>query len=131
MAVVDGRKTMGDVTTVYGSSAERIIRYENGDIDSNTFLQARAFGRQSAGSVMKELRDLGKLLPNTYYGPTTQGMANNLATLRDLQNEMILQVITGHKDISAFDAFVQDWHKLGGEQITQEVNDWYQSAKSK
>lgn len=130
MAVVDGKKSMGDVTTVYGSSADRIMQFESGTtVNSTTFLQHKAFGRQSAGSVLKELRDAGKLLPNAYYGPVTPGMANNLATLRDLQNEMILQIISGHKDISAFDAFVQDWYKLGGEQITQEVNDWYQATK--
>lgn len=129
MAVVDGKKKMEDITTVYASSAQRIMNFENGDYSSVHFLQQRAFGRQSAGSVIKQLFNDGKLLSNAYYGPTTDNMAKNLATLKTMQDEFILQVITGHKDISEFDKFVNDWKTLGGDAITEEVNKWYQDNK--
>jgi len=31
--------------------------------------------------------------------------------------------------IDDFDSFVTNWKKLGGDQITQEVNEWYASNK--
>ena len=38
-------------------------------------------------------------------------------------------IITGQKPVSAFDDFVTNWKKLGGDKITAEVNDWYQTQK--
>ena len=39
-----------------------------------------------------------------------------------------IKIILG-EPIDAFDKFVEDWKKLGGDQMTQEVNDWYASTK--
>jgi len=36
-------------------------------------------------------------------------------------------IITGDMDPDAFDDFVGQWKELGGDQITQEVNDWYKN----
>lgn len=34
-----------------------------------------------------------------------------------------------HESIDAFDKFVEDWYAQGGDKITEEVNEWYQSVK--
>jgi putative aldouronate transport system substrate-binding protein len=37
-------------------------------------------------------------------------------------------MIKGELDIEKdWDAYVADWMKLGGEQLTKEANDWYKS----
>jgi putative aldouronate transport system substrate-binding protein len=39
-------------------------------------------------------------------------------------------IITGSKPLSAFDEFVGQWKKLGGDKITDEVNRWYETGES-
>lgn len=48
--------------------------------------------------------------------------------LDKMQKQTYIDIITGKSDIDAFDAFVENWMKQGGEVITQEANDWYQST---
>ena len=38
-----------------------------------------------------------------------------------MEDEFVLQVITGKKDISEFDTFVEDWLNQGGQEILDEV----------
>ncbi|QHW29949.1 extracellular solute-binding protein [Paenibacillus rhizovicinus] len=54
---------------------------------------------------------------------TTKTMDQNWTTLTDLETKTYLEIITGKKPISEFDNFVSTWNKLGGEQITKEVNE--------
>ena len=46
-----------------------------------------------------------------------------------LYEEMLLSIITGDKPITAFDTFVDEWYKLGGEILTKEANELYQSTR--
>jgi putative aldouronate transport system substrate-binding protein len=57
---------------------------------------------------------------------TSGGTNNNLGTLCV---ETFTSIITGQKPLEAFDEFVANWKKLGGDQITAEVNDWYATQK--
>lgn len=45
-----------------------------------------------------------------------------------MQKHVYNDIITGKKPIEAFDQFVADWGKAGGEQMTKEANEWYQAA---
>ena len=36
---------------------------------------------------------------------------------------LLLKIIVGEESIDAFDKFVADWNKAGGELITEEVNE--------
>lgn len=54
---------------------------------------------------------------------TTPTMEQSNTTLSDLQTKTFLEIIMGKKPISEFDSFVASWNKMGGEQITKEVND--------
>ena len=67
------------------------------------------------------LADRGKL--NRFYGTPTPTMAEKLPTLQTMEAEMITKVIMGDS-IDMFDRFVQDWYKLGGTKIVNEVNLW-------
>ncbi len=67
------------------------------------------------------LADQGIL--NRFYGTPTPTMAEKLPTLQTMEAEMITKVIMGDS-IDLFDKFVQDWYKLGGAEIVNEVNLW-------
>lgn len=53
----------------------------------------------------------------------TPTMLTKWATLKKMEDEMYVKVVTGEEPLSAFDDFVTQWKKLGGDQITKEVND--------
>ncbi len=63
---------------------------------------------------------------NQVYSKTysmTKGMETKWANLKKMEEEVFLKIITGALDIDAFDQFVADWKKQGGDDITQEVID--------
>lgn len=66
---------------------------------------------------------------NAYRGAPTQTMSDKGATLATLESEAFVKMIIGKKDMGEFDKFVTDWKKLGGDDETREVNDWYKNVK--
>ena len=57
-------------------------------------------------------------------------MVEKWGSLSSLQNEVIIKIIVGDYEVDHFDEFVDDWHKLGGTEITAAVNEWYSSASN-
>lgn len=53
----------------------------------------------------------------------TESMPMMWESLKKMERETILKIITNEVGIDAFDSFVSDWMNAGGETITQEVND--------
>lgn len=64
-----------------------------------------------------------------FYGAPTATMTDKKATLDQLEKETFSKIIMGESSINEFDTFVANWKKLGGDQITKEVNDWKQANK--
>jgi putative aldouronate transport system substrate-binding protein len=61
--------------------------------------------------------------------PTTT-MESCWDQLQTMEMQVYTNIIYGKESIDAFDQFVEDWKAQGGDQITEEVNEWYQSVKS-
>lgn len=61
---------------------------------------------------------------NEFYGSFTETMLTSQGTLDTLRDEVYHRIITG-APIEEFDKFVEDWSKMGGDEITKEVNEWY------
>ncbi len=66
---------------------------------------------------------------NAYRGAPTQTMSDKGSTMETLESETFVKMIIGQKDVGEFDKFVTEWKKLGGDEVTKEVNEWYQNAK--
>lgn len=64
-----------------------------------------------------------------YFGVPTPGMGKYKADLTKLEVEYFTKIIVGQLPIDAFDEFVQEWKKKGGDEITAEVNTWYADNK--
>jgi hypothetical protein len=64
---------------------------------------------------------------NEYLGLPTTGMQAYQTTLDGLRDGVFNGIITGDMEPDAFEGFVEQWKELGGDQITQEVNDWYKN----
>ncbi|RIX59524.1 extracellular solute-binding protein [Paenibacillus nanensis] len=68
------------------------------------------------------------LLPGAFNGPPTKTMQSSWEQLTTMEQETFTKIIYSEEPIEAFDDFVKQWHEKGGEQITEEVNEWYKNA---
>ncbi|AWB45515.1 sugar ABC transporter [Paenibacillus sp. CAA11] len=80
-----------------------------------------------AAKVLLEQKDISK--KDMFTGPTTNTMKSKWDYLTKIENQTFNEIIYGKKPVEAFDAFVKTWKGGGGEQITNEVNTWYESVK--
>ncbi len=55
----------------------------------------------------------------------TDAMVDSEATLNKLELETFTRIITGEADIDEFDTFVDQWMLLGGEEVTESMNEYY------
>ncbi|CAI6077279.1 extracellular solute-binding protein [Cohnella sp. JJ-181] len=88
----------------------------------------RIYGPEGAEGVVDQYDKSHQFLFDKFEGAPTATMVERQTTLEKMQNEVFVRIILG-APIQEFDKFVQDWNKLGGEQITKEVNDYYASVK--
>lgn len=79
-------------------------------------------------ALANEHRD--ELLPNLFNTAPTETMTRSWEQLQTMEKQVYTNIIYGKEPIEAFDKFVEDWKAQGGDQITKEVNEWYQSVKS-
>ena len=61
-------------------------------------------------------------IQSLFYGQT-KTMGTKQATLDKLWKKTAIEIIVGEAPLEDFDKFVSSWKKLGGDQITREVND--------
>jgi len=96
---------------------------DNQDIKS--FGNALIFG--PGGSEMEVLKKYveGNLMKiGEFYGAPVPTQQMKQATLDKLELETFTKIIVGESSVDEFDSFVEKWNKLGGEQITNEINEW-------
>ena len=92
---------------------------------------ARIFMPGKPGEVsqagMHQLIEQGRFLPEAFLGVPSETMTTKWPTLTSLQEETLIKIIIGDLELDAFDEFVQQWHDLGGTEITEDVNEWFSS----
>lgn len=96
--------------------------------DRNFYGDDRIFGTPSSFDIIEKYVDSGEYLYDEFYGSLTPTMVEKKATLEAMEEEVFTRIIMG-ESIDSFDKFVEDWKKLGGDQITKEVNEWYELRK--
>lgn len=80
-----------------------------------------------AATVVMQQADISKM--NMFVGPPTDTMKSRMDYLNKIEAQTFNEIIYGEKPIEAFDEFVATWKSSGGDAITKEVNEWYQSVK--
>ena len=88
----------------------------------------RTYGENGAFAILDQYEQNGQFLYDKFTGPPTATMLERESFLVDLQHETYFDIILGNP-IDEFDNFIEKWNKLGGEQITKEVNAWYTHNK--
>ncbi|KYG26605.1 extracellular solute-binding protein [Alkalihalobacillus trypoxylicola] len=79
-----------------------------------------------ASAIVNKQNDIRVI--NEFSGPPTDTMSSRSEHLERLEDELFVEIIYGTKPIEAFDDFVEEWKSSGGDDITQEVNEWYDSV---
>jgi putative aldouronate transport system substrate-binding protein len=101
---------------VYG----QLQKYYAGD---KSFLYREAkFGLQGSANVINQYVKNNQFKPDQFIGTPPPAMAQKFANLQKLELEMFTKIVLGSASISEFDDFVAQWKKLGGEEITNELN---------
>ncbi|MCR5753570.1 MAG: extracellular solute-binding protein [Acetatifactor sp.] len=80
-------------------------------------------GPEGAFTAVDSYEKNGQRLQDLYVLGNTDGMTMYEVALEQLTLETFTKIITGEKPISEFDSYVSQWKNLGGEEITQEVNE--------
>ncbi|MCG7377047.1 extracellular solute-binding protein [Paenibacillus sp. ACRSA] len=81
----------------------------------------------AAAKVLLAQEDIS--FKNMFTGPTTATMKSKLDYLNKIENQTFNEIIYGKSPVDSFDTFVQTWKAGGGDQITQEVNEWYEGVR--
>lgn len=107
---------------------EKIVAFNGGDKKSANWGFVRVFGTPSSFDIIGKYVTENTMLYDGFYGAPTDTMAEKKATLEQLEDEVFTKIIMG-QSLDSFDKFVADWKKLGGDQITKEVNEWAEKNK--
>lgn len=91
----------------------------------------KIYGINGVLGVLKQYNKNTQLLTEQFFGAATDTMVEKKAAMDMMEKEVFIKIIIGEAPIDQFDKFVRDWYKIGGEQITLEVNEWYNSINSK
>lgn len=102
---------------------DAVASFINGDIKG--WGMHAVFGPGGSFSVIDDYVKRDVFLRNEFYGSPTPTMGEKGGTLDTLLKETFTKIIMGASSIDEFDKFVDNWKKLGGDQITQEVNEWF------
>lgn len=102
--------------------AMHVEEYEAGD--TSMWRWYRFFGPDGGHLVTGRYLRENLYYMNAYYGPTTDTMAENMSLVNDLVNQMIVKIIMGEEDISAFDEYKAQAEGLGLNEMTAEANEW-------
>jgi len=79
-------------------------------------------GENGALSIEDYYDQNGLIVNNGYLGAPTASMLKKQTTLDTIELETFTKIINNSAPLDEFDKFVDNWNKLGGAEITDEVN---------
>ena len=81
--------------------------------------------RHGGWGLTMDVRDAGLFIWNEFYGDPTPTEVNVASILGDMWSEFSARYIMGDLPYEAWDTFVADWLRLGGEAWIQEANEQF------
>ncbi len=105
------------------------VQYLAGDASKWGHYMSRV--AESGGWGLTERMKAQPVVYNEFAGVPTPTQVEKGASLEKLTDETFLKIIVGSAPIAEFDKYVESWGKLGGNDIRNEVNDWYAEQSKK
>ncbi len=84
------------------------------------------YGDRSVFGALNDYRFDERYMISPAEGVVTPEMSRLIGALQQVEDEYIIQIVTGNRPLDDFDDFVERWHELGGRQILEELNAWYE-----
>jgi putative aldouronate transport system substrate-binding protein len=101
------------------------------DMDESELNKAQRF-LLSNPAVLKEMEyypyvydTLDTQIVNEYFGNPTDRMKELLPDMNTLESQVFIDIVIGNEDLDRFDEFVEEWKEMGGNEVTEDVNAWY------
>lgn len=121
----------GDLMNAVDKKDKSVMKYQGFANEYDTIIKDFEAPRSDAGAYGSRLARIDASMvafddsivrtERLYYG-TTPTMEKKQAALDKLQTEAFVKIVMGEKPIDEFDKFVDTWYKMGGQEITDEVN---------
>jgi len=86
------------------------------------------FGAETSGYGALDLMiQADKWNEEAYHSLPTDAMTQNAANLSSLTGETLISMIMGNTPIEEYQKFIENWKERGGQQILDDVNEWYKN----
>ena len=108
------------------SSYNNYLSALEGNVDNLWYVWA--YGPEGIMYVLQDALPNGQLLDNAFSGLPTETMQMKGDIVNDALLTAMFEVVLG-ADISVYDKAVETWKTSGGNDITEEVNEWYAGVK--
>lgn len=122
----------GDPGDLYGEQLS-MYEYSKAAQDGDTTLWGwnRVFGEGGSQMLLIDYEndENVKLVRDQFYGVATETMSMRKTTLDTVLDEAFIKIITGQTTADEFDNVVESWYSAGGQDMTDEVNEWYQAQQ--
>ncbi|WP_082360596.1 extracellular solute-binding protein [Bacillus sp. FJAT-28004] len=115
------------VTKDHKTRYERAMKYVDGD--TSMWWEYLISGPGGAFSHVPTIQKNKQYLQNKFYGAPTPTMVDRQEILLKKRDEVYFKIIMNQVSVDEFDKFVEEWKKLGGDEITKEVNEFYAALK--
>ena len=103
---------------------------ENEEVQSGIGLYS-VFGDPQGGyAVIDSIIKEDNKNVSAYNAIPTDAMVEKFPTLDKLAMETIVKIITGDAPVDSYDQFLENWYKLGGEEVTAEAQAWYDANQN-
>jgi putative aldouronate transport system substrate-binding protein len=103
---------------------KELLEYEKGDMKFRG--RNGKAGLNSGAKVIDGYVQNNQYMPEAFTTVPTPAMVQKMPALKKMEYQMISKIILG-APLEEFDTFVEQWKKLGGDEITKEVNEWYKN----
>ncbi|MGG6476186.1 extracellular solute-binding protein [Paenibacillus sp. NRS-1775] len=132
---------IGSLLSFPSRDLETTLKMARGETLTNKDLVTSAFGglvcndtsnrteETSSKAVLISMVQTDADVREYFQGPATATMKIRNAWLKKMQMDTFIEIIYGNRPLESFDAFVHKWRSSGGDEITEEVNEWYRSVQ--
>ncbi|MBP1988732.1 extracellular solute-binding protein [Paenibacillus eucommiae] len=101
----------------------KVVKYLDGD--TSQWSEWPISGPGGTFSIMYQYLQQNRYHINAFYGAPGPVMTEKKPVLDTKMHEVFIKIIMNQLPIDKFDEFVAEWKKLGGDEMTNEVNEWY------
>jgi putative aldouronate transport system substrate-binding protein len=128
-AAVDAKDPNKAVTSIGKGQVVQLLGFmDKGDQQFWGMWKLR-YGPDSGCGVARVPQDNNGFMYDEFYGPVGPVYTEKFSTMKKMEQQFITSVIMGAATVYDFEAFVDQWNNAGGNDLTKEINDWYQQNK--